>query len=63
MHLNTIQNSLRLGIDVGSTTVKLIILDAQKSQVRFSCYRRHNARQADTICQLLKKAAVLFSRE
>lgn len=33
-------NSLRLGIDVGSTTVKLVVIDSSKNII-FSIYKRH----------------------
>jgi len=36
-----VNKTLRLGLDVGSTTVKAVVLDG--SQVVFSDYRRHNA--------------------
>ena len=32
----------RIGIDVGSTTVKVAVVD-EKADVRFSAYRRHRA--------------------
>lgn len=35
------RNALRLGLDVGSTTVKAVLLDGNR--VVFSDYRRHNA--------------------
>ena len=35
-------NNLHIGIDVGSTTVKLAILD-EAHEVKFSVYRRHHA--------------------
>ena len=35
-------NNLHIGIDVGSTTVKLAILD-EANDVKFAVYRRHHA--------------------
>ena len=35
--------SLRLGIDVGSTTAKVVVLDTQTQAVLFSRYQRHHA--------------------
>ena len=49
--------SLRLGIDVGSTTAKVVVLDTQTQAVLFSRYQRHHAEQARTVRQLLKEAA------
>ncbi|MCD8117312.1 MAG: acyl-CoA dehydratase activase [Oscillospiraceae bacterium] len=44
---------LRLGIDVGSTTVKLAVTESGSGKMLYSCYYRHNARQAETVEQLL----------
>ena len=44
-----------LGIDIGSTTVKIAILD-QKQQILFSDYQRHFANIRETLSDLLKKA-------
>ncbi len=46
---------LYVGIDIGSTTTKLVALDAKTKQVVFSDYRRHNALQLQTITNSLKK--------
>jgi len=50
----------RLGIDVGSTTVKLTIFDAGVRRVLHSSYRRHNAKQAQACRELLTEAAESF---
>ncbi|MBO5261696.1 MAG: 2-hydroxyacyl-CoA dehydratase [Clostridia bacterium] len=42
------------GIDVGSTTVKLVILDENK-KILFGEYRRHCAHTQETLCQLLRE--------
>ncbi len=39
---------IRTGIDIGSTTAKAVVLD-DSGKTLFSCYRRHNARIADTL--------------
>jgi predicted CoA-substrate-specific enzyme activase len=44
----------RLGIDVGSTTVKVVVLDEDGSTV-FSEYERHNARIAETLLGILNR--------
>ena len=43
------------GIDIGSTTVKLVILD-ENDQILFGKYRRHNAQTQQTLADLLKEA-------
>ncbi len=48
-------NTYRAGIDIGSTTVKLVILDEQ-GQLLFGEYRRHHAHTQDTLRQLLTEA-------
>ena len=43
-HINS--DILRLGVDVGSTTVKAVALDPADNSVLFTRYQRHNAHQA-----------------
>ncbi len=45
----------KAGIDVGSTTVKLAVLDAENKLV-FGRYTRHCAHIQETLCDLLKEA-------
>ena len=47
--------SLRAGIDVGSTTVKLVLLDSQ-NKIVFGSYRRHRADTQGTLAELLREA-------
>ena len=56
------QETLHIGIDVGSTTVKLAILN-QASEVLFSVYCRHHADVRATIVEVLEEAAVDFGTE
>ncbi len=49
-------NDFRLGIDIGSTTVKTAIID-QYGKVLFSDYERHYANIQETLKVLLEKAA------
>ncbi|MFQ7295907.1 MAG: acyl-CoA dehydratase activase-related protein [Enterocloster aldenensis] len=53
MSLHT--NTLTLGIDIGSTTVKIALLD-QDYHIVFSDYERHYANIQETLAGLLKKA-------
>ncbi|HIW75454.1 MAG TPA: 2-hydroxyacyl-CoA dehydratase [Candidatus Gordonibacter avicola] len=53
---------MHIGIDVGSTTVKLAILD-DAHNVKFSVYRRHHADVRATIVEVLEEAAVDFGGE
>lgn len=46
---------LHMGIDVGSTTVKLILMD-EAGSIIYSGYRRHNAETKNSTSELLKSA-------
>ena len=48
-------NLYKLGIDIGSTTVKVALLD-ENNNIIFSDYERHYANIQDTLANLLKKA-------
>ncbi|MBQ3329409.1 MAG: 2-hydroxyacyl-CoA dehydratase [Eggerthellaceae bacterium] len=54
--------ALRAGIDVGSTTVKLAILD-KSDQVVWSIYQRHHSDVRATIAQVLEAAAPEYGDE
>ena len=45
-----------LGIDVGSTTVKVAIMD-QVGEILYSEYRRHFARIQETLAEVLRRAS------
>ncbi len=53
--MNTVNSNYRLGIDIGSTTVKIAIID-QENQILFSDYERHYANIQETLALLLKEA-------
>ncbi len=48
-------NTYTLGIDIGSTTVKIAILD-ENDQLLFADYERHFANIQETLADLLEKA-------
>ncbi len=50
-----INSEYRLGIDIGSTTVKIAIID-RENQILFSDYKRHYANIQETLAELLKEA-------
>ena len=50
---------LHLGIDVGSTTVKVAVLD-EDDQIVYSVYRRHHADVRATVLEVLQEAAAQF---
>ncbi len=55
--------TLRLGIDVGSTTVKLVVYDPESGRMLHCAYRRHHARQTETAAALLLEAEEKFPGE
>ena len=55
MSEQTLQTNLSLGIDIGSTTVKVALLDEQK-HLLYSDYRRHFANIQETLADLLSDA-------
>ena len=48
-------NTYRAGIDIGSTTIKLVVLNEQ-DELLFGQYRRHCAEIQPTLCALLEEA-------
>ena len=48
-------NTYRAGIDIGSTTVKLVVLD-DNDNILYGDYRRHQAHTQQTLSQLLQEA-------
>ena len=52
----------RLGIDVGSTTAKVVVLDNDRTRV-FSHYGRHNASIAKTVCEFLEAVPDVAGRK
>ncbi|MDR1127432.1 MAG: acyl-CoA dehydratase activase, partial [Treponema sp.] len=55
-----LESSLWIGVDVGSTTAKTVVIDPHTNNILFSRYVRHNARQAETTHVLLKEVFAEF---
>ena len=49
----TAPETIQVGIDVGSTTTKAVVVDPASKQVLFSRYKRHGARQAASVAEAL----------
>ncbi|MDR1468848.1 MAG: acyl-CoA dehydratase activase [Spirochaetaceae bacterium] len=47
--------TLHLGLDIGSTTVKAVVMEPETKRLLFSGYRRHNANQAGIAYILLQE--------
>src|SRR5215475_12517111 len=44
-----------IGIDVGSTTVKAVVLDGETLEVRWQDYQRHQTKQPEKVLELLER--------
>ena len=53
-------SAINVGIDVGSTTTKICALDARSHALLHTSYKRHGARQAESVRAALKSLAQLF---
>ena len=51
----------RMGIDIGSVTAKVVVLDA-RDEIIFSAYRRHRAETSATLCAILQEASEIAGR-
>lgn len=56
---HNLTGSLHLGLDVGSTTVKAVVMD-EHDQLLARVYRRHNARQPELALEFLTEIERLF---
>lgn len=54
--------SLKIGIDVGSTTVKVVVLDDQDSLL-FRSYERHLSMVREKTCELLRRAKPILKNQ
>jgi len=53
--LGTQNISLHTGIDIGSTTTKIVVINPASSDIIYSDYQRHHANQAESVKKALKK--------
>ena len=54
---------LHIGIDVGSTTVKAVVIQPDSNEIIFSRYERHNACQSEKVLAFLQEIFSLFHQE
>ena len=52
---------LHLGLDVGSTTVKAVVINPDTHEVLYSEYERHGARQAQSVAAALRRVHERFA--
>ncbi|WP_437924743.1 BadF/BadG/BcrA/BcrD ATPase family protein [Sorangium sp. So ce291] len=55
-----IQDPVVVGIDVGSTTVKAVVLDPQTLEILWSDYQRHQTKQPEKVLELLEVIEATF---
>ncbi|WP_437827988.1 BadF/BadG/BcrA/BcrD ATPase family protein [Sorangium sp. So ce1153] len=55
-----IQDPVVVGIDVGSTTVKAVVLDPQTLEILWSDYQRHQTKQPEKVLELLEVIEASF---
>ena len=53
------ENILHVGLDVGSTTVKIVVIDSNKKEI-YSDYTRHYSDTKNTVCNVLEDLAKRF---
>ncbi|HTB60114.1 MAG TPA: BadF/BadG/BcrA/BcrD ATPase family protein, partial [Polyangia bacterium] len=58
MNLRT--EAVAVGIDVGSTTVKAVVVDPVTKEILWSDYLRHQTKQAEFVLSFLERIAVAF---
>jgi predicted CoA-substrate-specific enzyme activase len=54
------RNAYSLGIDVGSTTVKAVLVDRASDEIVWSDYQRHEGKQLEKLMELLRIAQASF---
>ena len=52
--------SLRVGIDIGSTTVKVVVLD-EHNKLLFRSYERHYSKTRERACQTLRSISEMLA--
>ena len=51
---------LLVGIDVGSTTTKIVAVDPEQEKILYSNYRRHHAKQLKSVMRAVEEFAKEF---
>jgi activator of 2-hydroxyglutaryl-CoA dehydratase/predicted nucleotide-binding protein (sugar kinase/HSP70/actin superfamily) len=58
--VNPRTEAVAVGIDVGSTTVKAVVVDPVSKEILWSDYLRHQTKQAEFVLSFLERIAVAF---
>lgn len=59
----TCSHGYAVGIDIGSTTTKIVVLDPEKDKVLYSDYRRHHADQVKSVVSVMETLDQIFPGE
>src|SRR5213078_3149807 len=54
-HGNDRENKFMVGLDVGSTTVKAVVVDAATDEILWRDYQRHDTKQPEKVLEFLKR--------
>src|SRR5947209_2867294 len=60
MTLQSAPEKLVIGMDVGSTTVKAVVIDPDSKEILWSDYQRHLTKQPEKVMELLQAIAAAF---
>ena len=55
MDTNTTERRYFLGMDVGSTTVKFVVVDTKTDEILWRDYQRHETKQPEKCLEFLKR--------
>lgn len=61
--MKKLERPLNIGIDIGSTTVKAVVMDKETKEVYFEKYVRHHAEQKKTALALLEEIKAEFEND
>lgn len=53
--IRTPSNAVTIGMDVGSTTVKAVLIDPETRAILWQDYRRHHTRQPETLLEMMNE--------
>ncbi len=60
MSKDSLPESLMIGLDVGSTTVKAVVMDPDTDEILWKEYERHNTKQPEMVNDFLRKIQEAF---
>jgi predicted CoA-substrate-specific enzyme activase len=61
--MSILKSPLYIGIDIGSTTVKAVVINIDEDKILWSDYQRHETKQPEKILELLKNIESSLSKD